>query len=717
MARDSPVRDGGSDSNRRGFDRRSMLKLTGAVAGSAVAASTVSASEDYEVIEARGQTIQIGDGETLENVLFDMTTGQGVTIVTRHSTDWTIRNVGFHGYNEGSGFRMGLSDAGGGNSLVENLYLGDGSAKVGDFVHGPGAIFLGPEHDGHITFRHCNVQGYPNNGFYCSNASPGTVRFEHCLAKNNGVANFRTDHGEIHNCVAYNDNTSYGWDGGYSEENGRPTWFWASGPVDIYDSNLSGQNWTRNRVLIAGANNSPSTVRMHSGAIEGNVHEANGSSITVDSSVGSSPDLSVPEGCPTSAAEAASGGGSSGSGGSGGDDGDESDDDWDRRFVYELVGDGEPTDYYLEVEGAPLERSTFNDATIDEEFTWISDDGTRAAGRVVDGRHAWEFDELLLDVTVEGGADALVDERESNLDRYPQPGATGDDWKGDMPWHEDDYRFVYELVAEGEDEPTDYYIEVEDGPIVPSEFNGATIEDEYMWVSDDGTRVAGRVVDGRHAWEFDELLTDVTVDGPADALVDERPSNLGRYPQPGATGDDWKGDMPWHDDHVLVIDGVGQAGSSDYTLQVSGDLGFSDADGAFPDEGDEIDGSQASGTVAGWRDAYRFTGDLEAITVDGSATVRLDGEQIDPDDYGTPGSQLLTVIGGVNGAEYEIVVDGSVTAVGYDPGNPSVDGDTISGSLERSFQRFRLEGSLESVSVDGSGWVYLDGDAIDPADY
>ncbi|ELY45829.1 hypothetical protein [Natronorubrum tibetense] len=220
------------------------------------------------------------------------------------------------------------------------------------------------------------------------------------------------------------------------------------------------------------------------------------------------------------------------------------------EHTYEFVAEGEsePTDYYFEIEdGSTIEPSTYNGATIEDNLMWVSDDGTRAAGRIVDGRHAWEFDTLLVDVTVDGPAEPIVNDQESHLGRYPLSGATGDGWKGDMPWHAS-RQHTYEFVAEGEDEPTDYYFEIEDGSTIePSTYNGATIEDNLMWVSDDGTRAAGRVVDGRHAWEFNTLLVDVTVDGPAEPIVNDQQSYLSRYPLSGATGDDWKGDMPWHE--------------------------------------------------------------------------------------------------------------------------------------------------------------------------
>ncbi|PSQ37534.1 hypothetical protein BRD08_02445 [Halobacteriales archaeon SW_10_66_29] len=113
----------------------------------------------------------------------------------------------------------------------------------------------------------------------------------------------------------------------------------------------------------------------------------------------------------------------------------------DRKHSYSFEGTGsEYADYYLEVEeGGNMIASTVDGAVIEEEFHWISDDGTKAAGQVDPGeRHAYEFDTLVLDVTIDGSADAYVNGSPSNVDRYPQPGATGDGWKSGFPWQDDD---------------------------------------------------------------------------------------------------------------------------------------------------------------------------------------------------------------------------------------------------------------------------------------
>ncbi|WP_440771429.1 hypothetical protein [Natronorubrum sp. DTA28] len=854
MARDTAESDGGKNGGKRAFsgdyadnntllDRRSYLKLAGATTAAATAAAgAASASgDDYDVITARGQTIRLGN-ETWENKLIDVTGGGSITVVVEGAA--TIRNVGVEGLYQGSSFIFSITNTGG-TVTFENVYIGDGANKRGEsFVHGPGAIFYHRSANCRVEFDRMNVQGYPNNGFYCSNtAHGGSVHWTNCYGKNNGVTTFRTGSGRdtLENCVAYNDNTdystSYGRWGNYSESHGRPLWHWGNQTMTATDCNFAAGSYgaaaithQNGRIVLDGGN--------ISGGTQGRVDT---------SRAGSTPDLSIPDGVPTSAEAAASGssGGSieprgdyedlrhtyefvaegedeptdyyfeiedgpiepstyngatveddlmwisddgtraagrvvdgrhawefdtniidatvegpahavvndvdsnldryplSGATGDGWkgdmpwhdeeeadepeeDDGDD-EDDHEFEHTYEFVAEGEdePTDYYFEIEdGSPIVPSTYNGATIEDDFMWVSDDGTRAAGRVVDGRHAWEFDTLLVDVTVEGPAEPIVNDQQSHLSRYPLSGATGDEWKGDMPWHTSG-EHTYEFVAEGESEPTDYYFEIEDGStIVPSTYNGATIEDDYMWVSDDGTRAAGRVVDGRHAWEFDTLLVDVTVEGPAEPIVNDQQSHLSRYPLSGATGDGWKGDMPWHDgdlDRTLLIDGVGASGKTKYEFVVSGDVEPTTDQGSSINDDTEIDGGHVTGTINGWRDAFSFSGDLESITIDGSARVSLDGERIDPSEYGDELPHILTVVGNGSPAAYDVSVDGRIETIAWDASSrhATVDSDgTASGEIEDGYHRFRYAGSITDLSFEeGTAFVYANSDRIDPDDY
>lgn len=288
---------------QRELTRRNYVRSLAAVATAATAiggTGMAAAKEDYEVIEATGQIIQIGDGETFENKFIDLTTNESITIVVEGANS-TVRNIGFDGLYRGDGFQFSITAPSGGVN-VENIYLGDGATKEGEsFVHGPGAVFYHKNANCDVSFQHCNVQGYPNNGFYCSNtASGGSVTFDHCYGKNNGVATYRCggSNDVITNSVAYNDDTDYGSGyGGYIEEDGRPVWVWSPGPVTIEESNFAAGPYSGALFTHEGA-----SIEFESGAYSGG---AQGDIRSGD--VSEDPDLSIPDGVPTDAEAAATG--------------------------------------------------------------------------------------------------------------------------------------------------------------------------------------------------------------------------------------------------------------------------------------------------------------------------------------------------------------------------------------------------------------------------
>ena len=295
----------------------------------------------------------------------------------------------------------------------------------------------------------------------------------------------------------------------------------------------------------------------------------------------------------------------------------------DREHSYSFVGSGDSwADYYLEVQnGGDMIASTIDGAVIEEDFHWISDDGTKAAGRVDPGEsHAYEFDTLVADVTIEGEAEAYVNGRPSNLDRYPQPEATGNGWKGGFPWQDEesvDREHSYSFVGSG-DSWADYYLEVYDGgDVIASTIDGAVIEEDFHWISDDGTKAAGRVDPGeRHAYEFDTLVADVTIEGEAEAYVNGRPSNLSYYPQPGASGDDWKGGFPWQDEGDREVSGDGLIGGGDgYSNVVS-----------------ESEATTVVSTRSELENALWSASNGDVVYVDGNAEIDLTGAQIEIED-------------------------------------------------------------------------------------
>ena len=277
----------------------------------------------------------------------------------------------------------------------------------------------------------------------------------------------------------------------------------------------------------------------------------------------------------------------------------------DRNHWYSFEATGnEYADYYLEIEdGADMVASTIDDAVIDPDFHWINADGTKAAGRVQPGdTHAYAFDTSVADVTIDGEAHPTVDGSDSNLEYYPRSMASGDHWKGYFPWQiaGEERQHWYSFEATG-DEYVDYYLEVEDGgETIPSLVNDAAIEYEFFWIGDDGTKAAGRVQPGdTHAYAFDTSLLDITIQGDAHAMVDGSDSNLGWFPQDGASGDGWKSGFPWQDDGEGVTDdGTGNVaigGGSGYENTVA----QSEADAVVRSRSELIDAlsSASSGDI------------------------------------------------------------------------------------------------------------------------
>ncbi|ELY45324.1 hypothetical protein [Natronorubrum bangense] len=570
--------------------RRSYMKLAGATTAAAAAfgASASADENDYDVIRARGQVINIGRGETFENKLIDVSTGNSV-LLNVTGADSVIRNIGFEGLYRGDQFLVSIN-ADRGDILFENIYMGDGATKEGSsFVHGPGAVFMHRGNDASVTFRRCNVQGFPNNGFYCSNTAsgPSSVHFDTCFGKNNGVTTFRCASGNdvIENCVAYNDNTDYGPGyGGYTETNGRPVWVWNGGTVTIRDSHFADGPYPYS--LVAGANGSPGSVNFESGGYRGDIQRASGSTVSVGDAVSTSPDLSVPDGVPTSAEAAASGTASADSGTGGADStDDEADEEDDDQLPNVILFDGDDSDvtrYEFEVDG-DVEPSNYEGATIDDEAE-IED--SLASGVVADWKDAFRFSGDLEELTVDGPATVLVN------DEAIDPADYGDD----LP---------HVLEVEGQGSPTSFEITVE-GTIELAGDDDP--EDEATTVS--GSTGQSTVTDGTQTFRFSGALTDVTlIDGEATVSLD------GEEIDPADYGDHEV--LP----HALVIDGTNASEPSTYSFEASGAVVKSTYRDATIDDEDVVEGRAVRGAVSNWLDAYWFDGDIEEFTLCGDATV------------------------------------------------------------------------------------------------
>lgn len=310
MAQNPRTTDASESTNtgsNRSLTRRNYVQSLAAVATAAVsvgATGTAAADEEYEVIEADGQTVTISDGETWENKLIDMTTG-GDIIVTAEGTGWTIRNIGFHGENtSGTGSAtFGVADTGGDTSTVENVYLGDGAAEGNQAANGHGqtAFWVNPEHSGHLDFANLNIQGFTDNAIYASapgTGGGGTVHIDGCFAANCYVSHYRvaTEGSRITNSSVLVDDEGH---------DGRGIWAWSPGTIEVDGCQIE-MNGT-NTAIDAGANGNGTEVVVSDTDYDekAGVAEHAGSTVQLEDDVGTDPEAFMPDGVPTSAEEAA----------------------------------------------------------------------------------------------------------------------------------------------------------------------------------------------------------------------------------------------------------------------------------------------------------------------------------------------------------------------------------------------------------------------------
>ncbi len=474
-----------STGNTSLLGRRGYLQLAGTATAAAIglgAAGSASAAGSYETITVASgdhRVVRVGAGETLENVVIDVTaTGASATIAA-HATNTTIRNVGFRGRMDNPPTAiLGVSDTGGGTSVIENVYLGDG-ASVGH-RHGVG-LWVSPQHSGHLVIDRVNIQEMGDNSFYCSApGGRGTVEIRNCYSANSWVSHFRLAQGTVENCVALNDER---------HEDGRGVWAWSPGTVEVTDCDLEMNG--RHYAIVAGANGDPGRVQVtdtnFDTGFHGGLRRAHGSSISLGSGVGNDPDGSrIPAGCPTSPEAAATGS-------DGGVDRDSSKSNEADSLEHTLELGGQFR-YRVEVDGeiAPSEQAarwlTEGEAYGDDWAEWWLSGGDTA-------QTTWEYSGDITSFTVEPYDDEVAVETVridgSTVDPVSLPG----------------YNY-HTLELGGQFR---YRIEV-DGEIAPSEQAARWLTEDEAYGDDWAEWWLSGSEDAHTEWKILGALTDVEID-------------------------------------------------------------------------------------------------------------------------------------------------------------------------------------------------------------
>ncbi|MDJ1434505.1 right-handed parallel beta-helix repeat-containing protein [Halostagnicola sp. A-GB9-2] len=649
--------------------RRSYLKLAGTSAATAAVASAnpVSADEDeYDVIGGAGQ-IRLGDGETLENVIIDF--DQGWTMLHCTGDNVTIRNVGFRGTHTADQHAIVVS---GGDTVIDNVYMGDGCVRPAQYSsHGQCGIFAHRDFYGHLEIRNCNIQDWPNNGIYASAPEydgGGTIEIDSCYAANNYVSCYRlaTDGSSVSNSVAYND--------GNGRYTGRAFWGWSPGTLTI--ENCDFQEGSYNQAIhLRDSGSIQIRDTNHTG-----IHGAGSWDIS-ESNVGSNPDLSMPDGVPTSAEEAATGS-SDGDSGEAPPEDDEDDDEvpsLTNTIVFDGNGTPDTTSYEFVVSEV-VEPSEHEDASIDDA---ASVDETEASGDVADYLDAWEFDGEIERLSVDGDATVRVNGDEIDPDDY-------------------DDVFENVILLDGSEEDVTRYEFVVDGDVIPSNYEGASIDDEDE--IDDGT-VHGVVADWKDAFRFNGDLEQFTADGPASVYLNDEEIDPAEYGE----------DRP----HQLLVEGRGVPTSFGITVDGTIEL---DSEADPEDEATTVSGSTAQSSVTDGTQEFCFSGTLSDITFsDGEAAVFLDGEEIDVSEYGDQELFANALI--IDGTEadgpstYSFKASGGVVKSDYEAASIDdedvIEGKRVSGAVADWLDAYWFDGDIEELQVLGNAKAEIQYNARD----
>ncbi len=501
-----------------------------------VASGDEGSSGDYEevVVGANDSvTYTLGDNDTLENVLIDISADNAKFYIRANGSGWRVENVGIKGTwdDDTKEEPFIVNVTAGGTGIVKNFYWADGTAPFdSQRTYGGAATgcYVANSHAGTLIMENMNLQGFSDNGVYGSSPGDlpshpsgggggGEVIIRDSYAADCAPAGFRlgSDGSRLENCVVTNCTRNF-W-GFYHDT--EVVGCDLSNSSQFGDIVVSDSYWDHSATVTATDTYFETT----------NKHGSNGE--VIGSSADRTPRTQPQEvdGVPLTPEEAASGtslGSSSSPQPDGSDESDETDSDEGHLLAFVTESGASDVSYEFTAEG-PVE---FAAAPYDSP-----------SGNGIEGLPSNDYVEETTDGNWSAG------------------GTTGNGF-GDA------FRVEGPVTTIDVEQPDVMWIELDGEKMSPAEVVNATAEG-----SDDGQDDAS-----------------------------DRPS------------------------HALVIDGTDSSGTTSYSFSVSGDVVKSERMDASIDEGDVIDGQSVSGTVANWRDAYWFSGDITDFWLSGDASIHLE---------------------------------------------------------------------------------------------
>ena len=246
--------------------------------------------------------------------------------------------------------------------------------------------------------------------------------------------------------------------------------------------------------------------------------------------------------------------------------------------LIEIVGQGEYATYEFSVDGA-LEGDSLN---AEDEIA-----GTDASGAVSGGTDSYLFGGSITAFSADGPVTVAINGEEVD------PSTLGISRTLTVVGFGESASYSFSVSGAIENNPDEGTFDTQDN------ISGASAE--------------GAVLGGTDGYRFSGDVESFTLQGEAAVYVD------GRQVAPDRLGTDQPAELP----NVLVVDGTGVSGQCDYRFAVSGAVAKS-AELGTVESADTIDATSVAGTVESEADAYRFSGDVTAFDMDGSASIRFE---------------------------------------------------------------------------------------------
>ncbi|WP_435346456.1 hypothetical protein [Haloarchaeobius sp. HRN-SO-5] len=513
-----------------------------------------------------GDAALIGDGN-IGDVVFNVNDTLSGSF-SHDSGTVLFRNVTFKGSNPSP--KAGIEFSVGGTLRFEHIRAPDGATQEEDRF-----LYASRDHTGIAYVRNCYWQGFANNGAYTDN---GRVIYENCVAHNNNIAGIRigTGDSEVYNSLIIIDETPP--TDGANSSNGRGIRVREPGTHVIENCDF----------VYRGVSGAGSPVELRASETAGvmrNCRVLNETDQPVVRNKSDNADWSV-ENVHLSG------------------DGNLEMEGVDTSSVVTGSSADAPRTDFAEFLGAPIDAGTSEtttDTSTEETTTSTPDDYENVLSLHASPDNPDE--NLDVSVTVSGDAE-FADEAEPDTDQLVSndDGSTTLTSVGLDPDALDSYMFDGEIV--------DYT--VTDGYVVDVSLNGSM------------TTWGELVGDGSSG----DSSTDSTDDGStSQSSTDDSTSDDGSTSQESSTdsSSSSSSDLP----NELVVDSRDADEVTTYTVTVSGDIERDDASstgsGNFDDMEDIARDGKVLGVVHDGTDVFRYSGEVTAVSFDGSADVTFWG--------------------------------------------------------------------------------------------